>query len=189
MNHHATPAATPHCAGPDLLDYTRYRAAGGYRLLQACTAGHGDVAAVRQRLDAPAPDGVVEGPRQLRVVVETGACDGGADRRLLERDPHRFIEGLQLACWALGVDRARVLLRAEHRACAELLGYEIELMRQELPIAGLPTILLQLAGDDTADADPAALRCEVQALCRLRAQLEAGLGTRRGTSRCRPAPR
>lgn len=172
MNHSAMPAATPRCAGPDPIDYARYRAAGGYRLLQACAAGRHDGAMVRQRLGAAreaAPQ-----VRRLLVAVQPGARDAGADRRLLEDDPHRFIEGLQLACWALELDEAHVLLQPEHAVCGEWLAHEIDLMRQELPVAGLPAIVLRTVPD--ADAEPAALRCEVPSLWRLRARIEGAGG-------------
>src|SRR2546426_4325119 len=43
------------------------------------------------------------------------------DRVLLERDPHRFIEGMLIAAWAVGINAIYVYLRDEYHGCRALL--------------------------------------------------------------------
>ncbi|UKA72184.1 NAD(P)H-dependent oxidoreductase subunit E [Arthrobacter sp. FW306-06-A] len=77
-------------------------------------AGFRTAAKWRAALEHPAP----------RVVVANGdEGDPGsfADRLLMEEDPHRVLEGLALACYAVGADTGIVFVRSEYpRAAARL---------------------------------------------------------------------
>ena len=98
-----------------------YVAQGGYRLLQQCHAGERNADSLIQALEdaglrglggAGFPAGrkwrIVRGqpaPRLLAVNADEGEPGTFKDRWLLERDPHRFLEGVFVAAWAVGVER------------------------------------------------------------------------------------
>jgi NADH-quinone oxidoreductase subunit F len=72
------------------------------------------------------------GPRY--VICNADESEPGAfkDRVLMDGDPFRVVEGLILACYAVGADRAFIYVRGEHR-----LGYErFTQAVQQLGIAG-----------------------------------------------------
>lgn len=78
-------------------------------------AGFRAAAKWRAALDHPAP----------RVVVANGdEGDPGsyADRLLMEQDPHRVLEGLALACFAVGASTGIVFVRSEYPRAAARLG-------------------------------------------------------------------
>ena len=136
-----------------------YRAAGGYRLLQDCLAGLRDAESVIQALEhaglrglggAGFPAGrkwrivrAEPGPRLLAVNVDEGEPGTFKDRALIERDPHRFIEGMLIASWAVGIDTAYIYLRDEYHGCRELLGAELAALAADAPVPGLPRIHLR----------------------------------------------
>ena len=65
--------------------------------------------------------GGFEGPRLLAVNIDEGEPGTFKDRYYLERDPHRFVEGMLIACWAVGIDTVYVYIRDEYPACLEIL--------------------------------------------------------------------
>ena len=144
----------------DYIDYPAYRAAGGYTLLQQCLAGERDVESIITTLEnaglrglggAGFPAGrkwrmvrAASGPRLLVVNIDEGEPGSFKDRVLLEHDPHRFLEGMLIAAWAVGIAQVYVYLRDEYHGARDLLGYEIERLQTELPIASaLPAIHLR----------------------------------------------
>ncbi len=143
----------------DYIDYEAYRAAGGYALLQDCMAGGRDVEAVIRALEdsglrglggAGFPTGrkwrivrAEAGPRLMAVNIDEGEPGTFKDRVLLERDPHRFLEGMLVAAWAVGIEAIYIYLRDEYHGCREMLAQEIETLRQELPTNALPAIHLR----------------------------------------------
>ncbi|NDC65758.1 MAG: NADH-quinone oxidoreductase subunit F, partial [Burkholderiaceae bacterium] len=48
------------------------------------------------------------------------------DRTYLERDPHRFLEGMLIAARVVGIDACYIYLRDEYHGCRELLAAEIK---------------------------------------------------------------
>jgi NADH-quinone oxidoreductase subunit F len=61
---------------------------------------------------------VADTPGEIRYVIGNG--EGGdpgptADRTLLEGDPHRIVEGMAIAGFAVGAREGRLFLRSEHR--------------------------------------------------------------------------
>ena len=143
---------------PDYIDYAHYRDAEGYRLLQHCLSAPHDAENVLRTLEhaglldfagdvAPAASKwravrSLPGPRRAVVRIGDGRPDDIRDRMLLERDPHRLLEGLLIACWAAGIDEAFLQLDDVHQACREMLLLELETLAQELPITGLTPIRL-----------------------------------------------
>jgi formate dehydrogenase beta subunit len=147
---HATPdrvtaavrAGHTHPDVPDGVDYERYVAEGGYRLLRACRDGkHGFEALVaalgeaglRGLGGAGFPTGrkwefvrKEPRPRYLAVNADEGEPGTFKDRHYLERDPHRFLEGVLIAAWAIEAEAAYIYLRDEYPGIREVLLREIE---------------------------------------------------------------
>ncbi|QTN24600.1 NAD(P)H-dependent oxidoreductase subunit E [Rhizobacter sp. AJA081-3] len=148
-----------HDALPDALDMTAYQAQGGYRLLRDCHAGTRDVESVIKTMEdsglrglggAGFPAGrkwrivrAEAAPRLMAVNIDEGEPGTFKDRHYLERDPHRFIEGMLVAAWAVGIDRIFVYLRDEYHGCRALLERELAALRADPPVAGLPEIELR----------------------------------------------
>jgi len=153
---HTTPEAGQFL---DYIDYEAYHAGGGYQLFQECIAGQRDVEAVLTTLEASGLRGLggagfpagrkwrivraEPGPRLMAVNIDEGEPGTFKDRVLLERDPHRFLEGVLIAAWAVGIATIYIYLRDEYHGCREILTQEIETLRQELPVSGLPEIHLR----------------------------------------------
>ncbi len=53
---------------------------------------------------------------------EPGTCK---DREILRRDPHRLIEGIIIACWAIGVSKAYIYIRREFHEPTDLVDQAI----------------------------------------------------------------
>jgi len=148
-----------HDALPDALDMTAYQAQGGYRLLRDCHAGTRDVESVIKTMEdsglrglggAGFPAGrkwrIVRNeaaPRLMAVNIDEGEPGTFKDRHYLERDPHRFIEGMLVAAWAVGIAKIFVYLRDEYHGCRALLERELAALRADPPVAGLPEIELR----------------------------------------------
>ena len=136
-----------------------YRAAGGYQSLAGCVSGQRDVESVIQELEhsglrglggAGFPAGrkwrIVReqpAPRLMAVNIDEGEPGTFKDRFYLERDPHRFIEGMLIAAWAAGISAIYVYLRDEYHGCRALLERELALLRAAPPMVGMPTIELR----------------------------------------------
>ncbi len=143
----------------DSIGLAAYRAAGGYCLLQDCVAGRRDAESVIQALEhaglrglggAGFPAGrkwrIVRGepgPRLLAVNIDEGEPGTFKDRALIERDPHRFLEGLLIAAWAVGIETAYIYLRDEYHGCRELLVAELAALAANAPVPDLPRIHLR----------------------------------------------
>jgi formate dehydrogenase beta subunit len=147
----------PHC--PSHIDHAAYRASGGYQLYQACVAGQRDVESIITTLEhaglrglggAGFPAGrkwrIVRaevGPRLMAVNIDEGEPGTFKDRVLLEHDPHRFLEGMLIAAWAVGIDAIYIYLRDEYHGCREMLTRELHTLQHEWAGAPLPTIHLR----------------------------------------------
>ncbi len=123
----------------DLADsYTieRYEATGGYEALRSALEGSPDdvreevrTASVLGRGGAGFPAGVKWGfcpdgvwPRYLVVNGDESEPGTYKDRLLLERDPHQLIEGILLACYAVGCAQAFLYVRGEMALAQERLA-------------------------------------------------------------------
>ena len=135
-----------------------YQAAGGYRTLAACLSGQRDVESVIEALEhsglrglggAGFPAGrkwrIVRdqpAPRLMAVNIDEGEPGTFKDRFYLERDPHRFLEGMLIAAWAVGIGAIYVYLRDEYHGCRALLERELALLKASPPMAGMSAIEL-----------------------------------------------
>ena len=145
--------------GPRHIDYASYRSSGGYSLLQSCMAGAREVESVIATLESSGLRGLggagfpagrkwrivrsEPGPRLMAVNIDEGEPGTFKDRVLLERDPHRFLEGMLIAAWAVGINDIYVYLRDEYHGCREMLTAELAALQQDSPIANLPRIHLR----------------------------------------------
>ena len=78
----------------------------------------------------------------MAVNIDEGEPGTFKDRHYLERDPHRFLEGMLIAAWAVGIDDVYVYLRDEYAACRAILTREIAALEADPPCA-LPRIHLR----------------------------------------------
>jgi len=120
-----------------VTDLVSYQTQGGYRLLRECYSGAVTVESVIAALEDAGLRGLggagfpagrkwrivsdFDGPRLLAVNIDEGEPGTFKDRYYLERDPHRFIEGMLISCWAVGIDKAYVYVRDEYPACIAIL--------------------------------------------------------------------
>jgi formate dehydrogenase len=81
-------------------------------------------------------------PRLLAVNIDEGEPGTFKDRYYLERDPHRFLEGMLIAAWCVGIDACYIYLRDEYAGCREILVRELERLRADPPCS-LPAIHLR----------------------------------------------
>ena len=141
------------------IDLAAYRAAGGYALLKECLSGTRDVESVIKTMEdsglrglggAGFPAGrkwrivrAEAGPRLMAVNIDEGEPGTFKDRVLLERDPHRFLEGMLIAAWAVGIAQIYVYLRDEYHGCRGMLEAELTKLRADPPMADMPSILLR----------------------------------------------
>ena len=145
--------ATPAC-----VDYDSYCAAGGYALAAEVICGKrtGDDlikaledSGLRGLGGAGFPAGrkwrIVReqpAPRLMAVNIDEGEPGTFKDRTYLERDPHRFLEGLVVAAAVVGIDAVYVYLRDEYHGCRELLTTELAKLQRTAPFK-LPHIELR----------------------------------------------
>ena len=141
------------------MDLAAYRAAGGYALLQQCLAGERDVESVIKTLEdaglrglggAGFPAGrkwrivrAETAPRLMAINIDEGEPGTFKDRTYLERDPHRFLEGMLIAAWAVGIAKIYIYLRDEYHGCRHMLEAELDKLRRSPPMAGMPEIELR----------------------------------------------
>jgi NADH:ubiquinone oxidoreductase subunit F (NADH-binding)/NADH:ubiquinone oxidoreductase subunit E len=163
---HATPelvaaavnAKQTHQAMTDHVDFEAYVADGGYRLVADLHNGKADTEQVLKAMEdsglrglggAGFPAGrkwrIVREqptPRLMAVNIDEGEPGTFKDRTYLERDPHRFLEGLLVAAHVVGIDAVYIYLRDEYHGCRELLTQELAAL-QAHPPCPLPTIELR----------------------------------------------
>jgi formate dehydrogenase len=136
-----------------------YLAQGGYTLLRDCHAGRRDAGELIATMESSGLRGLggagfpagrkwrivraEPAPRLMAVNLDEGEPGTFKDRHYLERDPHRFLEGMLVAAWAVGVSAIYVYLRDEYHACRVLLERELAALRARPPVAGLPQIHLR----------------------------------------------
>ena len=143
---------------PAYVGLAAYRAQGGYALVTALAQSQEDGARVLQAMEdsglrglggAGFPAGrkwrIVRGqaaPRVMAVNIDEGEPGTFKDRTYLERDPHRFIEGMLVAAQVVGIDACYIYLRDEYHGCRAILQAELDRLRADAPFA-LPLIELR----------------------------------------------
>ena len=171
VGQHAIPSATPEkikscvdsqntqAESTHHLGYSQYKAAGGYALLSACMTGQRDVESVIQEIESSGLRGlggagfgagrkwrILKTQKHNRLMVinlDEGEPGTFKDRTLLETDPHRFLEGMLIAAWAVEIPKIYIYLRDEYHACRVMLQAELQLLKDAPPCAGLPEVILR----------------------------------------------
>jgi NADH:ubiquinone oxidoreductase subunit F (NADH-binding)/NADH:ubiquinone oxidoreductase subunit E len=129
-----------HACKPD-ADFAAYQKDGGYKLLKSCL----DNTRTREELIKIVSDGGLRGlggagfptgrkwqlvraepsPRMFAVNADEGEPGTFKDRYYLERDPHRFIEGMLIAAWVVEAVETYVYIRDEYPELRLMLANEI----------------------------------------------------------------
>jgi len=141
------------------IDMDAYLAAGGYAVLKSCVSGQRDLESVIKTMESSGLRGLggagfpagrkwrivraENGPRLLAVNIDEGEPGTFKDRHYLERDPHRFLEGMLIAAWAVGISHIYIYLRDEYHGCRALLQTEMDRLKANPPIPDLPAIDLR----------------------------------------------
>jgi len=145
--------------------YATYRAHGGYALAATIAdavahAAHGEDEA--ERIIKVMEDSGLRGlggagfsvgrkwrivrdqpaPRVMAVNIDEGEPGTFKDRVYLERDPHRFLEGMLVASKVVGIDACYIYLRDEYHGCRAILETEIAKLQADPPCT-LPLIELR----------------------------------------------
>jgi formate dehydrogenase len=82
----------------------------------------------------------------LAVNIDEGEPGTFKDRYFLERDPHRFLEGMLIAAHIVGIDAIYIYLRDEYAGCRVALERELQTLEREAPFARPPIYLRRGAG-------------------------------------------
>jgi formate dehydrogenase beta subunit len=150
------------CEVEPYIGYDVYRAGGGYKLLADCLAGR----RTREEITKIMEDSALRGlggagfpagrkwkivaaepaPRLMAVNIDEGEPGTFKDRWYLERDPHRFLEGMLVAAWAVGTSEIYIYLRDEYAGCRKILETELEKLQSDKPCALPPIHLRRGAG-------------------------------------------
>ncbi len=159
--------------GVKFVEYAKYQADGGYQTYLACLSGKRDAEAVITEMEHSGLRGLggagfstgrkwrivkaEAAPRLMAVNIDEGEPGTFKDRYYLERDPHRFLEGMLIAANIVGIDAIYVYLRDEYHACRNLLQAELAKLQANPPGgAKLPLIDLRrgagayIGGDESA---------------------------------------
>jgi formate dehydrogenase len=126
---------------PTPNDFEAYVQGGGYALLKACIAGsrtRDDIikavsdAGLRGLGGAGFPTGrkwtlvrAEPAPRLMAVNADEGEPGTFKDRHYLERDPHRFIEGMLIAAWVIETPDIYIYIRDEYPEVRLMLADEL----------------------------------------------------------------
>jgi formate dehydrogenase len=137
---------------PEYLGYDAYHAEGGYRWLHDCRRGRHDPDAIVATLDASGLRGLggagfrsgmkwklvrqEPAPRLLAINGDEGEPGTFKDRYYLERDPHRFLEGMLIAAWAIEAVDVYIYLRDEYPHIRRILQAELARLEAEGIIGG-----------------------------------------------------
>ena len=143
---------------PAYTGYQAYRAHGGYTLAAALVENEQDMedviaAMTDSGLRGLGGAGFLAGrkwrivreqaaPRLMAVNIDEGEPGTFKDRTYLERDPHRFLEGLLVAAQVVGIEACYIYLRDEYHGCRAILEAELALLRADPPCP-LPLIELR----------------------------------------------
>jgi NADH:ubiquinone oxidoreductase subunit F (NADH-binding)/NADH:ubiquinone oxidoreductase subunit E len=150
------------CATGKYITYAEYRKRGGYQIAAECLVGKRDAESLIKIMEhsglrglggAGFPAGrkwrIVRGekaPRLMAVNIDEGEPGTFKDRYYLERDPHRFLEGMLIAAWTVQISEVYIYLRDEYAGCRQILEREIAALQADPPCALPPIHLRRGAG-------------------------------------------
>jgi formate dehydrogenase len=150
------------CAETEYIDFKTYKSQGGYRLIAECLAGK----RTREEITKIMEDSALRGlggagfptgrkwklvaaepePRLMAVNIDEGEPGTFKDRYYLERDPHRFLEGMLVAAWCAGVGEIYIYLRDEYAGCRAILEKELSRLKKHSSFPLPPIHLRRGAG-------------------------------------------
>jgi formate dehydrogenase len=127
-------------------DYAAYQAAGGYQRLSdldtEATLKTMEDSGLRGLGGAGFPAGrkwrIVKGQageKLMAVNIDEGEPGTFKDRTYLERDPHRFLEGMLVAAKVVGIKACYIYLRDEYHGCRDILEREVASLKAAPPLA------------------------------------------------------
>jgi formate dehydrogenase len=138
-----------HAEIPAYQDFDAYVKAGGMQMLRACLSGARKVEDVIATLSdgglrglggAGFPTGrkwslvrAEKGPRLMAVNGDEGEPGTFKDRIYLEKEPHKFLEGMLIAAWAVEAEQVFIYMRDEYPVVLQILRTELA----KLEAAGL----------------------------------------------------
>lgn len=143
------------------INLAQYKADGGYQTLKSLLEGCIDPEIILQKMESSGLRGLggagfpagrkwrivkgFDGPRLMAINIDEGEPGTFKDRHYLERDPHRFLEGMVIAALTVGCDEIYVYLRDEYAGCREILTKEIAALQNDPLSTGqkLPPIHLR----------------------------------------------
>ena len=139
-----------------------YVAEGGYTLLKECLDGTRSREHVVEQVTASGLQGLggagfptgrkwqivrgYPGPRLMTVNADEGEPGTFKDRYFMESDPHRFLEGVLIAAWAVEAETAYIYLRDEYAEVREILSRELFRLREAGMAAHVELVLRRGAG-------------------------------------------
>ena len=149
-------------AAPAYTDYATYLANGGYALPGNIVNGSLDIEHIIKAMEDSGLRGLggagfpagrkwrivrdQQAPKLMAVNIDEGEPGTFKDRTYLERDPHRFLEGLLIAAMVVGIEACYIYLRDEYHDCRRLLTAELAKLQANPPselIGKLPLIELR----------------------------------------------
>jgi formate dehydrogenase beta subunit len=163
---HATPQAVADAVAagsyeavvPTYTSYSSYRSTGGYAVLHSCIEGRRTVDDVLSAVDASGLRGLggagfpaaqkwrfvraEPAPRVLVCNADEGEPGTFKDRFCMESDPHRVIEGMLIAAWAIEAEDVFLYLRDEFPAARAIMIRELAALEADPPCA-LPRLHLR----------------------------------------------
>jgi formate dehydrogenase len=153
-----SPASSQQQVSPDFVGFEAYKAKGGYRLITDLLSDKQSVEPIIKAMEdsglrglggAGFPAGrkwrIVRdqpAPKLMAINIDEGEPGTFKDRTYLERDPHRFLEGMLVAAYAVGVGACYIYLRDEYHGARALLEAELAKLQANPPCA-LPVIELR----------------------------------------------
>ena len=134
---------------PDYEDMDAYIANGGYELLKKVHSKTIEPEQIIQTMESSGLRGLggagfpagrkwrivreQAAPRLMAVNIDEGEPGTFKDRTYLERDPHRFIEGMLIAAQVVGIDAIYIYLRDEYHGCRQLLETQLARIKANPP--------------------------------------------------------
>jgi len=153
-----SPQGENQALSPGYVGYESYRSQGGYGLAKEIIDGKRDAESIIKAMESSGLRGLggagfpagrkwrivkdQAAPKLMAVNIDEGEPGTFKDRTYLERDPHRFLEGLLVAANVVGIDACYIYLRDEYHGCRELLEAELAKLKANPPFK-LPTIELR----------------------------------------------
>ena len=160
MSNEAVAPVNQALKAPEIIAFEAYRQGGGYALAQDVARGARDAEGVMAALEHAGLRGLggagfpagrkwrivrgFEAPRLMAVNVDEGEPGTFKDRYYLERDPHRFLEGMLIAAHVVGCEAVYIYLRDEYPECRAILTQAISELQAAPELRGqLPKMELR----------------------------------------------